>query len=264
MTMLPWLCPWPSWSCPWSSWRWWSSVGPSCIDRLPIRAVLFDFYGTLARAVSWGDPHEQVFARHGLAFDAERWGWNFVGEANDGDEHLEHSVSRDAYVAWEMERLRRRAKSCGVGDDDLDALVADLHTASKTYTLKAYDEVPDVLAALRERGLIVAICSNWDWDLGRAVAMAGLDGMADVVVTSAQAGARKPHPRIYRHTLERCFVAPPEALFVGDTLYADVEGPLAYGMPAVHVWRDDMVGDPPDLPEGATRAPDLGVVLDLV
>ena len=229
----------------------------------PIRAVLFDFYGTLARAVSWGDTHEQVFARHGLAFDAETWGWNFVGQTNDGDDHAEHSTSRDAYVAWELDRLRRRAGACGVGDDDLEALVADLHVSSKTYTLKAYDEVADVLAELRRRGLILAICSNWDWDIDRAVAGAGLEGMVDVVVTSARAGARKPHPRIFRHTLQRCYVAPPEALFVGDTMYADVEGPLAYGMSALHVWREDMVGEPPPLPAGATRAADLRAVLDL-
>ncbi len=225
--------------------------------------MLFDFYGTLARAVSWGDTHEQVFARHGLAFDVDRWGWNFIGEANDGDQHQEHSVSREAYVAWEHQRLRRRAAACGVGDDDLDALVADLHTASKTYILKAYDEVSDVLAELRRRGLIVAICSNWDWDIDRAVAGAGLEGATDLVVTSAQAGARKPHPHIFGHTLERCGVGPSEALFVGDTMYADVEGPLAYGMAAVHVWRDDMVGDPGPVPAGAVRVNDLGAVLDL-
>lgn len=217
----------------------------------------------MARAVSWGDTHAQVFARHGLAFDAARWGWNFVGESNDGDQHLEHSVSREAYVAWERQRLRRRAAACGVGDDDLDALVADLHTASKTYTLEAYDEVSDVLGELRRRGLTVAICSNWDWDIDRAVAAAGLDGATDVVVTSAQAGARKPNPRIFRHTLERCGVGPAETLFVGDTMYADVDGPLAYGMAAVHVWRDDMVGDPGPVPAGAVRVPDLRPVLDL-
>ena len=195
MTTLPWLWPCPSWS-----W-WWASVRPSCIDR--IRAVLFDFYGTLARAVSWGDTHEQVFARHGLAFDELAWGVQFVGDAADGLQHAEHSVSREAYVAWERERLARRARACGVGDDDLHALVADLYAAAKAYTLKAYDEVPEVLAALREAGVTVAICSNWDWDLDRAVAQAGLHGMVDVVVTSAQAGARKPHPRIFDHTLER-------------------------------------------------------------
>ena len=226
--------------------------------------MLFDFYGTLARAVSWGDTHGEVFARHGLPFDDERWGWNFIGETNDGDLHLEHSESRDTYLAWEVDRLRRRARACGVGEDDLDALVADLHVASKTYTLKAYDEVTDVLAELRRRGLAVAICSNWDWDIDRAVAAAGLEGTVDVVVTSAQAGARKPNPRIFRHTLERCGVAPAEALFVGDTLYADVEGPRSYGMAAAHVWRDDMIGEPGLLPAGATRSPDLRAVLDLV
>ena len=225
--------------------------------------MLFDFYGTLARAVSWGDTHEQVFTRRGLPFDAERWGWNFVGEANDGDSHLEHSVDRDTYVAWERQRLRRRARACGVAEDDLEALVDDLHVASKTYTLEAYDEVAGVLAELRARGLTLAICSNWDWDLDRAVAGAGLTGATDVVVTSARAGARKPNPRIFRHTLERCGVGPAETLFVGDTMYADVEGPIAYGMRAVHVWRNDMAGDPGPLPPGATRTPDLRAVLGL-
>lgn len=228
------------------------------------RAVLFDLYGTLVRAVSWGDTHEQVFARHGLAFDATAWGYNFVGEANDGDEHLTQSASRDAYVAWEHERMRRRARASGVGDDDLDALVADLHSASKTYTLAPYDEVAEVLAALRRRNLTIAICSNWDWDIDRAVAQAGLTGMVDVVVTSARAGARKPHPSIYRHTLTRCLVGAPDALFVGDTFEADVAGPVAYGMRALHVWRDDIDGDPPPLPPGATRSADLTAVLDLV
>ncbi len=226
--------------------------------------MLFDFYGTLARALSWGDTHAQVFARHRLPFDKEQWGWNFVGETNDGDQHLEHSVSRETYVAWERERLRRRARACGVGEDDIEALVADLHSASKTYTLGAYDEVDEVLGELRRRGLTVAICSNWDWDIDRAVALAGLEGATDVVVTSARAGARKPNPRIFRHTLDRCGVGPSEALFVGDTIFADVEGPVAYGMAAVHVWRDDMVGEPGALPPGATRARDLRAVLDLV
>ncbi len=61
---------------------------------------------------------------------------------------------------------------------------------------------------LRERGLTLAICSNWDWDLEPAVTETGLDGWFDTVVSSAWAGARKPHPRIYRYLLEQSGLDP--------------------------------------------------------
>lgn len=231
-----------------------------------VRGVLFDFYGTLARAVSWGETHEEVFARRGLEEAGGLWGSRWVGGVSDGDEHLEHSVSRDAYRAWELDRLRSRARACGVGDDELEALVADLFQATKTYTLAAYPEVPGVLAELRERGLVVAICSNWDWDLDRAVEQAGLTQAVDVAVTSARAGARKPHRRIFDHTLGLCGLEPGQVLFVGDTWVPDVEGPLAAGMRPVHVWREDRADEPepPPLVDGVVRAADLSPILTLV
>jgi putative hydrolase of the HAD superfamily len=237
------------------------------------RGVLFDFYGTLARAVSWGETHEEIFARRRLHGPGAEWGSQWVGGAVDGEEHVEHSASRESYTAWELDRLRTRARACGVADDELEPLVADLHAATKTYTLAPYDEVPDVLAELRGRGLVVAVCSNWDWDLERAVASVGLDRLLDTVVTSAQAGARKPHRRIYDHTLDRCGLEPSETLFVGDTWGPDVEGPLAAGMRTVHLFRDDQAERAretgaaplaPPLPAGVVRASDLRAVLDLV
>ena len=223
-----------------------------------IRAVLFDFYGTLARAVAWGPSHEEVFERHGYTLDPGAWDRVAELDLLDGVEHVEQSASRDRYVAWERERLRERAAACGVGEDDLERLVADLHDATKTYTLEPYPEAAAVLKALRDGGVTVAVCSNWDWDLDRALASTGVAGLVDVVVTSAQAGARKPHPRIFRHTLERCGGEPAEALFVGDTWVPDVEGPRAVGMAAVHV-RRDRDGDP-----GPEAVGDLRAVLDLV
>ncbi len=238
-----------------------------------VRGVIFDFYGTLARAVTWGETHEEVFARRGLDGPGAAWGSSWVGGAVDGEDHAEHSTSRETYTAWELDRLRTRARACGVGDDELEPLVADLHRATKTYTLAAYDEVVDVLDELRRRGLVLAVCSNWDWDLERAVASVGLDRLLDPIVTSAQAGARKPHRRIFDHTLETSGLAPAEALFVGDTWGPDVEGPLAAGMRPVHLLRDDQaerareVGAAPvapPLPDGVVRAADLRAVLDLV
>src|SRR4029079_11229963 len=93
------------------------------------------------------------------------------------------------------------------------------------------------LRELRERGIALAICSNWDWDLHEAVESAGLTGSVDVVVSSAWVRARQAHPRIYAHTLEQLGVAAEDALFVGDTWTCDVDGPRRAGMHAVYLRR---------------------------
>ena len=232
-----------------------------------VAAVLFDFYGTLARAVSWGPTVEELLAGRGVRLDPdahERW----RAEGADGVDHAGASIDRDRYVAWERERLCRLVEGCGAVPADVDEVAGEIYTAMKTFTLEAYAEVPDVLSALRRRGVIVAVCSNWDWDLDLALARSELDDLVDVAVTSARVGVRKPHPRIYQHTLERCGVAADRVLFVGDSWGPDVEGPLAAGLRPVHVWRDGephtTAGSPPPLNGTIRRVGDLRGVLPLV
>ena len=225
-------------------------------------AVLFDFYNTLARATAWGATHEQVLARHGYGPVGDVRGWLSDDGLWDGQEHHEHSQSREHYRAWELERLRGLARRAGVGPDDLDVLVADLDAAGKQFTMTAFTEARDVLSELRRRRVLVAVCSNWDWDLDRALDATGLADLIDHQVTSARAGARKPHPHIYDRTLAGCGVRAADALFVGDSLTCDVQGPLSVGISAVHVWRSPAT--PPPLPPGAHRVADLRELLDLL
>lgn len=226
---------------------------------MTVEAVLLDFYGTLAEAVDRGPSIAEVMRAHG--------GDGAVDPATlsgpdplDGTEHLEPSTSRAAYVAWERARLRRLAASAGIRPSCLEEVVDDLHRAVKTYTLRVYDEVFDALDLLRGRGLGLAVCSNWDWDLPDLLDRLGLAAAVDVVVTSARAGARKPHPRIYAHTLELLGVEAADALFVGDSLGPDVSGPRACGIPAAHLVRDDRHDGP--LPEGAFRVSTLLALTD--
>ena len=184
--------------------------------------------------------------------------------AVDGTEHLEHSRSRDHYEAWRVSRLESMLQACGVGDDDVGRLARELRIAGRSFELTAYPEAPAVLAELRARGLNVVVCSNWDWDLDRAIDQTGLTELLDVQVTSARAGARKPHPRIFEHTLDVVGVCASDALFVGDSWHADVEGPLAVGIPAVHVQREDDEREPSPLVDGVRRVRDLTGLLALV
>jgi putative hydrolase of the HAD superfamily len=134
--------------------------------------------------------------------------------------------------------------------------------------IAAYDETAEVLAALRSRGVTLAICSNWDWDLEEAIAAAGLTGTVDVTVSSAWIGARKPHRRMYDAVLDRLGIAAGDALFVGDTWTCDVEGPRAAGLVPLYLRRTHLGIDktaPDDHhTQDVHRADDLRRVLDLL
>lgn len=215
-------------------------------------AVLLDFYGTLAESTQWVSA-DSVLAEHGYEMPREameRW----FNDGIDGQEHLEHSRSRDHYIAWQRERTLGMLAETDVHPGEYELILEKLQQGRETRVLEAYPEVPDVLTELRCRGLVVAVCSNWDWDLLEAIDDAGLDGLTDVVVSSAWAGARKPHPRIFRHTLEKVGVEPADALFVGDSWGPDVEGPLAVGLTPCYISRAGHWPDPGAPSDAAERA----------
>lgn len=233
-----------------------------------VRAVVFDFYGTLAEAPDWGPSWGEVLAEagHDLPDDVrDRW-WS---DGLDGTVHDEHSRSRDHYVAWQEDRLRGMLAECGVPETDHADLMARVQSIGGNRRITAYEESAAVIAALRARGLAVAICSNWDWDLLEAIEAAGLTGCADISVSSAWVGARKPHPRIYDHTLALIGCTPSEVVFVGDTWTCDVEGPLAAGMRPVYVRRehfgpDHTAPDDHHLRPGVHRVADLQPIAELL
>jgi len=234
-----------------------------------VRAVLLDFYGTLARATQWVSA-DDVLAEHGYTLaEASRSSW-YQADL-DGVEHVEHSQSRDHYRAWQRERILGMLAQSDVHPGEHEVILEKLRGGTESRVLEAYPEVPAALRSLRDRGLALVVCSNWDWDLAEAVAEAGLTDLVDEIVSSAWAGARKPHPRIFRHTFEQVDVAPEACLFVGDTWGPDVEGPRAVGMRPVYLVREGHWPDPgaPDDPhdsryDGVTVATDLAGVLDVV
>jgi putative hydrolase of the HAD superfamily len=223
-----------------------------------VRAVLLDFYGTLAAAVPGSqEPFGDFLAARG--YEGGRWTYEY-----DAD-HVEHSTDAAAYAAFVRDNHRRALEACGVGPDDMEQLLDDMSVWATGYEIAAYPDVAEALKALRDKGLRLAICSNWDWDLSSFVAQAGLAGLVDVEVTSAQAGYRKPRPEIYAHTLGLLDVEAADAVFVGDTWDADVQGPLEAGMRPVHLWRDDHPDRvPPPLPEGVARISSLDQLLEVL
>jgi putative hydrolase of the HAD superfamily len=85
------------------------------------------------------------------------------------------------------------------------------------------------LAALRARGLELAVVSNWDIGLAELLERLGIASLFGAIVTTAEAGAPKPEPAVFRLALERLGVEPGRALHVGDE-DGDGLGAAATGM----------------------------------
>jgi len=239
-------------------------VTPTGQNGSVVSAVIFDFYGTLARFADTSvSNYETVFAAHG--YRPERAVLDDYFSRDDGIEHGEHSVSEEAYESWVRLRLRDLTNACGVPDPQVDDLI-DALRASDQGAMEPYPEAATTLSSLREAGLAIGVCSNWGWELNGFLAQVGLLGLIDAGVTSARAGARKPHPDIYDACLGALGVDSAEVVFVGDSWEPDVRGPRRLGMTAVHVWRAEERRGllPPALQVGDHRVGDLTGVLDIV
>jgi putative hydrolase of the HAD superfamily len=71
--------------------------------------------------------------------------------------------------------------------------------------------------------------------------------MLDAVVTSAEAGFRKPDPRIFEAALAAVQCRPERALFVGDSLDTDIAGGRAAGIRSVWLDRAAAPREPEDV-----------------
>jgi putative hydrolase of the HAD superfamily len=93
-----------------------------------------------------------------------------------------------------------------------------------------------VLSWLGTHGIKRAVCSNAPFPpemMRRQVDANGVGEVVDAVVFSSEVGRRKPAPEVYLAALDAIGVEPRHAIFVGDRVREDYEGPLALGMRAV-------------------------------
>ena len=117
----------------------------------------------------------------------------------------------------------------------LEALAADLDPGEFSPAFvaalgyRAIEGVPEALSRLRAGGVALACVANWDYTLPEHLASAGLGAHLRTVATSAEAGAPKPDPQVFRLALTRLGLEPARALHVGDAP-ADREGALAAGL----------------------------------
>jgi putative hydrolase of the HAD superfamily len=195
-----------------------------------IRAVLFDVDFTLARPGPELMPEGYVScaATHGLALEPSRYEAAREAAFVDLQRHPELDHDEEIWIAF-TERI-----VLGMGGTppaSRDVAVELTARWAQHANFELYDDVLPTLRELRGRGIKIGVVSNSSRDVREFAQHHGLE--IEAGISSFHHGKTKPHASIFRAVLELLDVAPHEALMVGDTIDADIEGPLAIGMQAV-------------------------------
>ncbi len=110
-----------------------------------------------------------------------------------------------------------------------ESRVGDLASAYRR--LRPYSDARPALAALREQGHAIVVCSVGPLDSLEELAGSYRE-LVDDLVSAEQAGVYKPHPGIYRHLLTRMQAEPASVLLVSSNPF-DIIGAGAVGLRTV-------------------------------
>lgn len=205
-----------------------------------IRAVTFDAAETIIHDTMY--PPEQYFAALCRFAGVELSGAAALEGARARKRFQEAqrpSGSRPVTTDWYGARHAAGLGGAGV-TGDLAPLIERLRSGvpalRKGWVLDP--DIPAVLDALQEKGVLLAVVSNFDKVLPDLLASLGIARYFRVITASAAVGADKPDPRIYTVTCDALGVRPEECLHVGDS--PDNDGGVARAVGARGVIYDPL------------------------
>lgn len=197
-----------------------------------IQAVTFDVGGTLIEPwPSVGHIYAEVAARFGVRAEPELLNRQFV-------------------AAWRMKRGfdYSRAAWLDLVERSFAGIVEPLPEGyfaavyqrfAEPDAWRVFEDVLPTLESLVQRGVRLAVISNWDERLEPLLERLDLRRHFEVVTISCHAGFTKPSPEIFRLTLEQLALAPEAVLHIGDRGTEDVSGALAAGLHARLIHRSE-------------------------
>jgi 2-haloacid dehalogenase len=200
----------------------------------PIKAVLFDAYGTLFDVHSVIAQCEKTFPGHGTAL-SQAW------------------RTKQLETTWLRSLGHRYVSFWQITQDALDVALRQLklectpeartQILNSYFSLNAYAEVHSVLDQLRAKGLITGTLSNGSPEMLNAVLdSANVRGKLDHVISVHLVRRYKPDPIVYQLGVDQTGIPAAQILFVSSNAW-DIAGASWFGFQPFWVNRSDA---PPD------------------
>lgn len=131
-------------------------------------------------------------------------------------------------------RFRNTLLHFGVRNDKLAAWLGTTYLERCPVKPGLMPGARELLADLRGRYELHIITNGFAEVQATKLEHSGIADHFGAVITSEQAGARKPDPRIFAHALRKARATAEESLMIGDSVQADMVGARAAGWDHAH------------------------------
>jgi HAD superfamily hydrolase (TIGR01549 family) len=218
-----------------------------------IKAVLFDFYNTLA---THHPPREEAWVNACRELGIEIKAKALFDSLPAADMHWRNEDSRspidkrplEEKINFYTEYATMILQGAGIEISRDTALQLLAKIRGHKWEFKVYDDTLPTLKELKNRGLIIGLVSNVVQDMEPTYTELGIQPYLDFKVTSSEVGCDKPRPEIFMAALDKAKVKPEESIFIGDQYHLDIVGARGVGIKAVLIDRNDYSPEITDCP----------------
>jgi HAD superfamily hydrolase (TIGR01549 family) len=127
---------------------------------------------------------------------------------------------------------------------DMSAAAAHIRERFQRAEFEAlFDDVLPALDTLKARGFALGILSNFSANCEDVLRLVGIHSYFSFFVVSALAGVEKPDPRIFDLTVRAANQPRADIVYIGDSVFHDIQGARRAGIDAILVDRQNQHRD---------------------
>lgn len=197
-----------------------------------LQAIAFDVGGTLIDPwPSVGHVYAEVAAEHGFSGqDAQALNRSF---ADAWCKKANFDYSRESW----LNLVNQTFAQVGAPFGSVSFFSELFDRFAHPQAWQVYDDVVPMMQWLREKGLALAVISNWDDRLRQLLERLQLDRYLKVLIISAEVGFQKPSRDIFKIALDQLGSPAESVLHVGDSPVEDVDGAARAGLQSLLIDR---------------------------
>ena len=118
--------------------------------------------------------------------------------------------------------------------DTLIYLIADQYIEHLADFNHLFDGAIEILDYLNQKYILHIITNGFEEIQTKKMINSKIYHYFEKVITSESVGVKKPNPKVFKHALEIANANIDQAIMIGDSIEADINGALGVGMKAIH------------------------------